>query len=102
MKRLTVRTLAAVATFGLLFTAAPAHATDTAPPSSDSISVKPDPSERIIPVPRPPHVPCRIVTPPPGWEVPLWCERYPIQPPYVPGPIIPGPIIPGPVIPVER
>lgn len=102
MKRLTIRTLAALAATGLLFTAAPAYGADSLAHSSDTNIIKPDPSERIIPVPRPPRVPCRIEIPPPGWDVPLYCDRHPIQPPpYRPGPIIPGPIIPGPVIPIE-
>lgn len=100
MKRLTVRTMAALAAAGLLFTAAPAQATTAADPAARI--VKPDPSDRIIPAPRPPRIPCRIITPP-GWDVPLYCDRHPIQPPpRIPvDPIIPGPVIPGPVIPIE-
>lgn len=102
MKRHTVRTLAALATAGLLLSAAPAHADDLASPSHREIIVKPDPWERF-PTPRPPRLPCPVKPVPPDWQVPLYCERFPIQLP-VPepvDPIIPGPIIPGPVVPIE-
>lgn len=104
MKTKSLRILAALAATGLLFAAAPAHASDTESDSRAPIIVKPDPSDRIIPAPRPPRIPpCTVKPAPPGWQVPMYCEILPApRPPrdiIIPGP---GPVLPGPVIPIDR
>lgn len=102
MKLSRLRVLSAIAAVGLLFSAAPAHATDAKPDPSAPLIVKPDPSDRI-PHPRPPRIPpCPSKPAPPGWAVPLYCEIGPIIP--IPGPpreIIPGPVVPGPIVPAD-
>lgn len=103
MKPTPIRLLAALAATGLVFAAAPAHASDVEPESHSPIIVKPDPRDRIIPPPRPPRIPpCPVKPAPPGWQVPLYCEILPApRPPrdIIP---IPGPVLPGPVLPVDK
>lgn len=106
MKSSRIRLLAALAATGLVFVTAPAHASDAEPtPSVTAPIMKPDPSERIIPHPRPPRIPPCPRPAPPGWAMPLYCEIGPVLPDPKPpwdiiDPIIPDPH-PGPGLPVE-
>lgn len=104
MKLSRLRVFSAIAAVGLLFSAAPAHATNATPDPTAPIVVKPDPGDRIIPPPRPPRFPCPVKPAPPGWQVPLYCEIIPIPRPPIDriDPIVPGPIIPGPIIPIDK
>lgn len=97
MKSLGLRVLTVLATAGLLFTAAPAHASQTAPDPSAPITVKPGPID-WIPHPRPPRIsPCPVFPGPPDWMVPLYCEIIPTPRPPRDG-IDP---IPGPKLPIK-
>ena len=104
MKLSRLRLLSALAAVGLVFSAAPAHATDATPDPSAPIVVKPDPSDRI-PRPQPPRIPCPIHKPPHDRVVPPYCRGPIIPSPPPPWEIIdpiPGPVLPGPVVPVDR
>lgn len=104
MKLSRLRLLSAIAAVGLLFSAAPAHATDAQPDPTAPIVVKPDPSDRII-QPRPPRLLCPIKPVPRDRVVPPFC-RGPIVPsPRPPWEIIdpiPGPGLPAPIAPVDK
>ena len=106
MKLSRLRVLSAIAAVGLLFSTAPAHATDATPDPSAPIVIKPDPGDRIIPPPRPPRFPCPVKPPPSDRLFPPFCKGPIIPPPRPPreiiDPIVPGPIIPGPIIPIDK
>ncbi len=112
MKASPLRLISVIAAVGLALSAAPAHAAETKPDPTAPIIVKPDPSDRIIPHPRPPRIPCQKPIPPPGWEVPMYCQIGPIipspRPPWEIVDPIPGPVLPwspeltaNPILPVN-